>query len=42
MPDEPIPEPQEAPEDQFDQVDQQGPFNGFEPQAPMYLVVDNQ
>ena len=41
-PDEPILEPQEAPEDQFDQVDQNEPLNGFEPQAPMYLVVDNQ
>ena len=40
--DEPIPKPQEAPEGQFDQVNQQGPLNGFEPQAPMYLVVDNQ
>ena len=41
-PEELIPEPQEAPEDQFDQVDQNEPLNGFEPQAPMYLVVDNQ
>ena len=42
VPDELIPEPQEAPEDQVEQVNQQGPFNGFEPQAPMHLVVDNQ
>ena len=40
-PDELIPEPQDAPKDQPEQVDQQGPFNGFEPQAPMFLVVDN-
>ena len=40
-PDELIPEPQDAPEDQPEQVDQQGPFNGFEPQAPMFFVVND-
>ena len=40
-PDELIPEPQEALEDQFEQVDQQGPLDGFGPQVPIFLVVDN-
>ena len=40
-PDKLIPEPQEAPKDQFEQVYQQGPLDGFGPQAPMFLVVDN-
>ena len=27
--------------DQLEQVDQQGPLNGFEPQAPMFLVFND-
>ena len=39
--DEPIPEPQDAPKDKPEQVDQHEPLNGLEPQAPMFLVVNN-
>ena len=40
-PDEPIPEPQDTPKDQPDQVDQYKPLNGIELQAPIFLVVNN-
>ena len=40
-PDKLIPEPQEAPGDQFDQVDQNEPLNDLGPQAPMFFLVND-
>ena len=40
-PEELIPEPQEASEDQFDQVDQNEPLNDLGPQAPMFFLVND-